>query len=140
MADVYAIRKTQYVSRFGFRFDLLVWTTGIGQAIMSGSPITVQSKMSEGVYMDTVQVRLSGKEWQELVRLGQEGNVSPDRLLNLAVRRFVDEKKRLRRARRALQESFGVWKDRDDLEADSTVIVGELRREWDERERRLGLA
>lgn len=89
--------------------------------------------------MDGVRVRLPRKEWEELVRLGQEEDVSPDGLLQQAVKRFLDEKRRQLEARRALRDSFGIWKDRDDLGADSTVIVDELRQEWDERERRLGL-
>jgi hypothetical protein len=40
----------------------------------------------------------------------------------------------------SLQESFGVWKDRDDIQSDSIVIVDKWRKEWDEREQRLGLA
>ena len=90
--------------------------------------------------MGAVQVRLPKEEWEKLVWLGRHEEVSPNHLLELAVRHFVDEKKHLRRARRALQESFGIWRDRDDLKTDSTVLVDGLRQEWDEREQRLGLA
>ena len=90
--------------------------------------------------MSTVRVYLSEKVWQELVLLGQKEQASPDNLLEQAVRRFLQEKGVRLEHRRGLQESFGVWKERDDLKADSTVIVDELRGEWDEREQRLGLA
>ena len=90
--------------------------------------------------MSTVQIRLSKTVWQELVSLGQEEATSPDHLLEQAARRFLEEKRRRRLAHKTLYKSFGVWKDRDDLAADSTVIVDEMRQEWDEREQRLGLA
>ena len=91
--------------------------------------------------MSTVRVSLSEKMWKELVLLGQKEVASPDDLLEQAVRRFLREKRGRFQAPKGLQESFGVWKDReDDLKSDSTVIVDELRKEWDERERRLGLA
>jgi hypothetical protein len=90
--------------------------------------------------MSTVRVHLSEKVWRELVLLGQKEQASPDNLLEQAVRRFLQEREARLEHRRGLQESFGVWKERDDLKADSTVIVDELRGEWDEREQRLGLA
>ena len=43
-------------------------------------------------------------------------------------------------AREALRASFGIWRDRDDLKGDSTEIVRAMREEWEEREKRLGLA
>ncbi|RMD59322.1 hypothetical protein D6833_11615 [Candidatus Parcubacteria bacterium] len=90
--------------------------------------------------MSTVRVHLSKKVWQELVLLGQKEQASPGNLLEQAVRRFLQEKGARLEPRRGLQESFGVWKERDDLQTESAVIVSELRREWDEREQRLGLA
>lgn len=90
--------------------------------------------------MSTVPVHLSEKVWQDLVALGQDEKISPADLLEQAVRHFLREKREQLRPRRGLQASFGVWKDRDDLKSDSTVIVDELRKEWDEREQRLGLA
>jgi hypothetical protein len=89
--------------------------------------------------MNTVQVSLPSQEWQELVGLSQQEQVSPVYMLKQAVRNFLDEKKRLSRARQGLQKSFGVWADRDDLNEESITIVNEMRREWDEREQRLGL-
>ena len=44
------------------------------------------------------------------------------------------------RARAALRASFGIWRDREDLRGDSTDIVRAMREEWEEREKRLGLA
>lgn len=89
--------------------------------------------------MNTVQVSLPSQEWHELVGLSQQEQVSTVYLLKQAVRNFLDEKKRLSRARQGLQKSFGVWADRDDLDKESVVVVNDLRREWDEREQRLGL-
>jgi hypothetical protein len=89
--------------------------------------------------MSTVYVHLSEKVWQELVSLGRKEQASPDDLLEQAIRRFLQEKRAQFEHRRGLQESFGVWKEWDDIKADSTVIVDELRREWDDREQRLGL-
>jgi len=90
--------------------------------------------------MSTVRVHISEKVWQDLVLLGQKEQASPDNLLEQAVRRFLQEKRDRPEHRRGLQESFGIWKERDDLQADSTAIVDQLRREWDEREQRLGPA
>jgi len=39
----------------------------------------------------------------------------------------------------ALQDSFGVWRDRDDLTGDSADIVRSMRDEWRDREARLGI-
>jgi hypothetical protein len=90
--------------------------------------------------MSTVQVQLPSKDWEELVGLGRQEQVPPGHLLEQAVRRFLEEKKRRSQARKAIRESFGLWKNRADLETDSAVMVRNLRREWDEREQRLGLA
>lgn len=86
--------------------------------------------------MSTVQVTLPSQEWRELVGLSQQEQVPTVHLLQQAVRNFLDEKKRLARARQGFQRSFGLWADRDDLNKESIVIVNELRSEWDEREQR----
>ena len=39
----------------------------------------------------------------------------------------------------ALQDSFGVWRDRDDLTGDSAAMVRSMREEWQDREARLGV-
>ena len=39
----------------------------------------------------------------------------------------------------ALQDSFGVWRDRTDLIGDSVALVRAMRDEWQAREERLGL-
>ena len=88
--------------------------------------------------MSTVQVSLPSQEWHELVGLSQQEQVSPVYMLKQAVRHFLDEKKRLSGVRQGLQKSFGVWANRDDLKEESTTIVNAMRREWDEREQRLG--
>ncbi|OGO42108.1 MAG: hypothetical protein A2Z04_07050 [Chloroflexi bacterium RBG_16_57_9] len=41
--------------------------------------------------------------------------------------------------RAALDESFGIWRDRSDLIGDSASLVRAMRDEWQEREDRLGL-
>ncbi len=94
---------------------------------------------TQGATMNTVQVSLPSQEWHELVGLSQQEQVSPVYMLKQAVRHFLDEKKRLSRARQGLQKSFGIWADRSDLNDESVSIVNEMRREWDEREQRLGL-
>ena len=93
-----------------------------------------------GNIMSMIQIRLPEVVWQELVSLGQEEATSSNHLLEQAIRRFLAEKRRRGLAHKRLHESFGAWKDRNDLEADSTVVVAEMRQEWDEREQRLGLA
>jgi len=93
-----------------------------------------------GTVMGTVRVRLAEKVWQDLVLLGQEEKTHPADLLEQAVRNFSRDKKGRSQFRGGLQENFGVWKDRDDIQSDSIVIVDEWRKEWDEREQRLGLA
>jgi len=89
--------------------------------------------------MNTIQVAFPSEEWQELVGLSQQEQVSPMYLLLQAVRRFLEERNRLARARQSLQDSFGIWKDRDDLDADSMILVQKLRQEWDIHERHLEL-
>lgn len=42
--------------------------------------------------------------------------------------------------RAALDESFGIWRDRTDLIGDSASLVRAMRDEWQEREERLGLS
>ena len=84
--------------------------------------------------MSTVQVALSEKIWQDLVSIGREEAISPDTLLKQAVEDFLLQKKERPQSRIGLQESFGIWENRDDLNSDSIDIVNELRREWDERE------
>jgi len=90
--------------------------------------------------MSTIRVHLSERAWQDLVSLGEEERVSPGELLEQAVRYYLRERRERRQARRGLQESFGIWKDRDDLKTASTAVVEGLREEWGEREQRLGLA
>ncbi|MBS3784674.1 MAG: hypothetical protein KGY78_09550 [Anaerolineae bacterium] len=89
--------------------------------------------------MSKVQVDLPVHIWQELVSLGRQEAASPDQLLERAVRDFLEDRRRQRAGLEALQESFGIWGNRDDLEADSSTLVEEWRQEWDERERRIGL-
>lgn len=90
--------------------------------------------------MDSVDVKLPESVWRELVSLGREEAMAPDRLLERAVRHYLDARCRRSRAREALRVSFGVWQDRGDLEGDSATLVKRWREEWDEREQRLGLA
>lgn len=89
--------------------------------------------------MGVVRVNLPKSVWQELVSLGREETASPDQLLEQAVRDFVEERRRQRKARKALQQSFAIWSDRDDWEADSSLLVEKWRRDWDERQQRLDL-
>lgn len=39
----------------------------------------------------------------------------------------------------ALQDSFGIWRDRTDLSGDSAGLVRAMRDEWQAREEQLGL-
>ena len=102
--------------------------------------LSQQAIKQRGNTVSMIQIRLPKTVWQELVSLGQKEAASPNHLLEQAVRRFLEEKRRRGLAHKMLHESFGVWKDRNDLAADSTVVVAEMRQEWDEREQRLGLA
>jgi len=85
------------------------------------------------------RVSVPDAEWQELVKLSAQEGVPPESLLEKALRRYLSEVRRIAEARRLLRQSFGVWKNRDDLGGDSVDIVNKLREEWDERTRRLGI-
>ena len=49
------------------------------------------------------------------------------------------ERPQLEKARSALQDSFGIWRNRTDLPADSAAMVRAMRDAWQTREDRLGL-
>ncbi|MEA3407258.1 MAG: ribbon-helix-helix protein, CopG family [Chloroflexota bacterium] len=85
------------------------------------------------------EVRIPATEWEALAELSRREGVPPADLVREAVRRYLDKKNELLKARRALSKSFGVWKDREDLQRDSLDLVNELREDWNERARRLGL-
>lgn len=83
--------------------------------------------------MTTVDVCLPEKVWQDLVALGEREKRSPDVLLEQAVQYFLEKRQEEGQAPQGLQESFGIWRDRDDLTSDSVTLVEKLREEWDER-------
>ena len=85
------------------------------------------------------QVQITTTEWEALAELSRREGVPPADLVRQALGRYFAEKNRILRARQALRQSFGVWKDRDDLQRDSLDLVNELREGWNERTRRLGL-
>lgn len=87
--------------------------------------------------MDKVQVGLPATIWEELVSLGQEEAAFPDELVERAVRDHLDDRGKQHAARRALDQSFGIWKDREDLEGVSAALLDQWRREWDERGHRI---
>lgn len=60
-------------------------------------------------------------------------------VLDFAEFLFSREQPRTNDAYAALQDSFGVWRDRTDLTGDSAVLVRAMRDEWRVREERLGL-
>lgn len=60
-------------------------------------------------------------------------------VLDFAEFLYVREQKQAKDVETALQDSFGVWRDRDDLSGDSAALVRAMRDEWQEREKRLGL-
>ena len=85
------------------------------------------------------QVRISEGEWAALTALSAREGVPPDSLVREALKRYLAEKDRTMQTRRALRQSFGIWKDRNDLRPESVDLVNELREGWGERARRLGL-
>lgn len=89
--------------------------------------------------MRAVHIRLSEETWQTLVSLGQKENTPPDDFLEQAIKRFLQEKQDRLDATAGLRQSFGIWRGRGDLESDSTVVVDEWRKEWNEREQRFDL-
>ncbi len=44
------------------------------------------------------------------------------------------------RALEGVKATFGIWRDRQDMQGDSVELVRSMRQEWEEREERLGLA
>jgi hypothetical protein len=76
------------------------------------------------------QVSVPDVEWQELVKLSAQEGISPEDLLQKALRRYLSEVRRIAEARRLLRQSFGLWKGRNDLGGDSVDVVNKLREEW----------
>jgi hypothetical protein len=56
------------------------------------------------------QVSVPDVEWQELVKLSAQEGISPEDLLQKALRRCLSEVRRIAEARRLLRQSFGLWK------------------------------
>ena len=86
------------------------------------------------------QVTIPKREWRRLEDLSIKEGVPVADLLLGAVQQYLAKKEKAVKAAGALQQSFGIWKDRDDLPEDSTDVVDELRGEWDDRLARLGIS
>jgi hypothetical protein len=93
--------------------------------------------MSVQTAMKQVQIPLV--EWEALAELSTRERVPPGELLQEALRWYVAQKNRIAQSRQALPDSFGVWQERKDLPEDSVDLVNELRENWHERARRLGI-
>jgi hypothetical protein len=83
--------------------------------------------------MVRTQIYLDEKQKAELDRLSVERRVTVSDLIRQAVDQFLGKGRA--NIEIALENSFGVWKDRDDV-GEARAHVRKIRREWDKRERR----
>ncbi|MFQ5595439.1 MAG: DUF2281 domain-containing protein [Anaerolineae bacterium] len=60
-------------------------------------------------------------------------------VLDFAEFLYAREQPQVNDTHAALQDSFGVWRDRTDLIGDSGALVRAMRDEWQAREEHLGL-
>ena len=84
--------------------------------------------------MIRTQIYLSEEQKRTLVRLSEERGVSMAELIRDAVDRLLQEEKPMG-FETALKRSFGIWRNRKDLQ-DSKGFVRSLREEWQRREER----
>ncbi|MFP3869854.1 MAG: CopG family transcriptional regulator [Syntrophobacteria bacterium] len=83
--------------------------------------------------MVRTQIYLDERQKKELDRLSAERRVTMSDLIRQAIEQFLGSSQS--GLDMALEKSFGIWKDRDDI-GKSPAYVREIRREWEKRERR----
>jgi hypothetical protein len=82
--------------------------------------------------MTTIAVTLNDSEQNELDRRAKHTGQAPEAIVSEIVRRHLTPWNQ-EEWRNALTRTAGMWKDRDDLRD----LAERLRREWDERLKRL---
>ena len=81
--------------------------------------------------MHRTQIYLPDDDYQELLRLGGRSGQSMAGLVRVAVRRFLDEQSAAGQET-ALEASFGLWSEREEMESS----LRDLRGGWSRREAR----
>lgn len=84
--------------------------------------------------MVRTQIYLDERQKAELDRLSAARRVTMSELIRQAIEQFLGSSQS--GLDMALEKSFGIWKDRDDI-GKSPAYVRKIRREWERRERRL---
>lgn len=88
----------------------------------------------KGVGMVRTQIYLDQGQKAELDRLSAERRVSVSGLIRQAIEQFLGRSPIS--FERALEKSFGIWRDREDI-GKSSAYVRNVRREWEKRETRV---
>jgi hypothetical protein len=84
--------------------------------------------------MVRTQIYLDERQKAELDRLSAERRVTVSDLIRQAIEQFLGSSQS--GIAIALEKSFGIWKDRDDI-GKTPAYVRKIRREWERRDRRL---
>jgi hypothetical protein len=84
--------------------------------------------------MVRTQIYLDERQKSELDRLSAERRVTVSELIRQAIEQFLGSSQS--GLDMALEKSFGIWKERDDI-GDTPAYVRKIRREWGKREKRL---
>jgi len=79
--------------------------------------------------MERTQIYLTREEREGLRTLAELRSQTQSELIRVAVDRLLKEELPPASKSELLEQSFGIWADRDDLDE----LFAELRQEWDER-------
>ncbi|MDX1640566.1 MAG: CopG family transcriptional regulator [Balneolaceae bacterium] len=83
--------------------------------------------------MIRTQIYITEEEQEALEKLSKERNTTKSNIIREAIDQYVADTT-LEEKKKKLDAAFGMWKDRDDI-----PDVNELRKDWDDRLKRLGL-
>lgn len=87
--------------------------------------------------MIRMQVYIEEQQKQMLEKISSEKNTAMAQLIREGIE-LVLEKNRNEDLQSAINRSFGIWSDREDM-AGSVEYVRKLRNEWNTRSERMGL-
>lgn len=83
--------------------------------------------------MIRTQIYITEEEQKALEKLSKERNTTKSNIIREAIDQYVADMT-LEEKKKNLDAAFGMWKDRVD-----TPDVNELRKDWDDRLKKLGL-
>lgn len=79
--------------------------------------------------MERTQIYLTQEERAALRAIAERRGQTQSEIIREAIDRFLEEEPDEVSVNEALEKSFGIWADRDDLDD----FIAKLRQEWDER-------